>query len=649
MSKKPVKPEDYLELKKIGEITATSDLVAWTELSPDPVKRTHSSVVRLLRKKNGEQRVFTQGTDSQLSFSPDGRYLSFISRRSGKQQVMIMDLEFGGEAKAVTRAKNGVTSFSWSPDSKKIAFTARYNEEELKNIGKKEKFITEYEVNTAKAEEEEKERRRTDPRVIDTIVYREGTSYHDGRKSILFVTMIGDEKETKQISSVFTNYSKPQWISDTEFLTTAKLDEPVDLNMDVTILRFSSEEEKQEGTVITKIRSFGLGGVRVSPSMKYFAYHSLDDEDIAGQLARLKVYDIQTGIVKDVNSRIDRGITHFEWTEQNNLICVVEDEGIADIRKYSVTDDQLTTVFRGKNSVGMVAPSGNDVYYIATGPLHPSTVWKNEEELVYEPNEEYLSSHNIIEPEEMWFDSPDGFKFQGWFFEAKKGEKTPLALHIHGGPHVMWNNAGTMWHEWQCFLSAGYSVLATNPQGSSGYGESITKRIVGNWGVDDSRDLMLAVDAVLDRVDKDHLYVLGGSYAGFQTANIITRDHRFRAAVAQRGVFDLVTFSLNTDIPIWGMAEFKGGPWENLEHLWKLSPVGRVKEIQTPLLIIAGENDFRVAISQSEELFGAMKLQNKEVVFVRYPRDGHELSRSGEPLHIIDRIERMIRWFEDHK
>ena len=124
-----------------------------------------------------------------------------------------------------------------------------------------------------------------------------------------------------------------------------------------------------------------------------------------------------------------------------------------------------------------------------------------------------------------------------------------------------------------------------------------------------------------------------GSYAGFQVANIISRDHRFKAACAQRGVYNLVTFCASTDIPMFAIDEMKGEVWDNLNEVFALSPVGRAKEIKTPLLMIHSENDYRVPIAQAEELFGALKIHNKEVELVRYPRDGHELSRSGEPDH----------------
>jgi len=148
------------------------------------------------------------------------------------------------------------------------------------------------------------------------------------------------------------------------------------------------------------------------------------------------------------------------------------------------------------------------------------------------------------------------------------------------------------------------------------------------------------------------LYITGGSYAGFQTANIIAKDNRFKAACSQRGVYNVLNFWMATDIPAWATYTWNWS-FENmdydLEHLWKHSPTGQAKHIQTPLLIIHSENDFRVQISQAEELFGALKMQGKEAVLVRYPRDGHELSRSGEPLHVIDRLDRMMDWFETHK
>jgi len=147
------------------------------------------------------------------------------------------------------------------------------------------------------------------------------------------------------------------------------------------------------------------------------------------------------------------------------------------------------------------------------------------------------------------------------------------------------------------------------------------------------------------------MYITGGSYAGFQTVNIISRDHRFKAAVAQRGVYTFTNFGYVTDISRWFGYQMGGTPnddSEKLNELWSLSPLGRSNLIETPLLIIHAENDFRVPISEAEALFTSLKLQNKEVIFIRYPRDGHELSRSGEPDHVVDRIERIISWFNEH-
>ena len=334
-------------------------------------------------------------------------------------------------------------------------------------------------------------------------------------------------------------------------------------------------------------------------------------------------------------------------------MLVVENQGKSDIRIFYPNTNSLKQRYNGDESVISATLNGGSLYFIATSVKHPTSVWKYKDtlELIDEPNFEYLQAHQIIEGKEMWFDSLNNTKFQGWFFEAKSenGTPPPLALHIHGGPHFMWTAAGTMWHEFQCFLSSGYSVLACNPQGSAGYGESFSQAVVEKWGVNDANDLLLAVEAIIDRVDSSNLFILGGSYGGFQTVNLIAKDTRFKAAVAQRGVYNLTNFSLTTDIPHWGVAEWKGTVWERLQYLWEHSPIANVKQIQTPVLIIAGENDFRVPISQSEELFAALKLHKKEVVFIRYPRDGHELSRSGEPIHIVDRIEQMLNWFKKYR
>ncbi len=208
-------------------------------------------------------------------------------------------------------------------------------------------------------------------------------------------------------------------------------------------------------------------------------------------------------------------IHSIRWLDAQTLGFLVNEKGTTELRKFDLNSRETSIIFRGDEALEGWAELNGTFYFTASSVLHPSSVWKFDGQLtlIEEPNAKYLETHLISIPEELWIESPTGRKIQAWFFKPHTSEgNPPLALHIHGGPHVMWTPAGTMWHEFQCFTSAGYAVLATNPHGSDGYGEEFRKSIVGEWGEKDYIDLESAVDFVLDRVDSNRLYILGGSY-----------------------------------------------------------------------------------------------------------------------------------------
>jgi dipeptidyl aminopeptidase/acylaminoacyl peptidase len=271
-----------------------------------------------------------------------------------------------------------------------------------------------------------------------------------------------------------------------------------------------------------------------------------------------------------------------------------------------------------------------------------------------EVNGEWLTDRTLGEVEDFWSESADGTLVHAWVIKPpdfESGAQYPLILSIHGGPHVMWSrHEPTMWHEWQVQAAQGYVVLACNPRGSDGYGQAFRAAARDRWGEADLPDLMAGLEKVLAQgtIDPERLAVTGGSYGGFMTSWIIGHSQRFKAAVAQRGVYDLTTFYSTSDIPQLIEWEFSVTPWENPEHLWKTSPLAYVENIRTPLLLIHSENDFRVPIATAEGLFVALRRLKRKVEMVRYPRDGHELSRSGEPKHRVDRLERIMDWFDAH-
>jgi len=269
-------------------------------------------------------------------------------------------------------------------------------------------------------------------------------------------------------------------------------------------------------------------------------------------------------------------------------------------------------------------------------------------------NADFLERKRVQPVEELWHESDDGTEVQGWLIKPpgfRKDRKYPLAVEIHGGPHVMWSAAeATMWHEWQLLASAGYVVFFCNPRGSDGYGFAFKDAIHDDWGGPDMADILSGVDHVVKRgfVDERRLCVTGGSFGGFMTAWIVGQDRRFAAAVAQRGVYEMLSFYGTTDVSRLIEWEFDARPWEDPLKLWAAAPIAHAEKIQTPLLILHSENDFRVPIAGAEELFVALRKLGKTVKFVRFPEEGHELSRSGQPKRVVKRLEHILAWFEEH-
>ncbi|MCH8906085.1 MAG: S9 family peptidase [Candidatus Heimdallarchaeota archaeon] len=642
--------EDYLKFKFVEEVVLNKDQAFFVERSPDAVNKTYLSHIKQINRLDGSWRQFTGGSKKDMlpKISPDNSKLAFLSSRNGQPQLFLMEIN-GGEAIQATTLEKPVLDFDWSFDSKKIAIKAKAR---LDSKTTSDFLASGYEKEQKEMKDEHQRLEEQDPRVLEDIVYRADTSFfRKGTFNQIYIYSLENDF-LERITQDERNYSSPGWFDQDHILVTIS-EEPEALSDTASLLKINilSKEQQTLSTfyypdrVTSKPIAFEGGNILLSV---------MKEGNIAGQNAYIGHLQA-SGDFRLINESVDRSADAPIFTSSVEGLCLVEDSGKARIYRFNLENSIFELLFEPESSITNFDGDQNEIYFTATDPMHPWAIWKwtsvAGSELLYDPNQDYLTSHKISSPEEFWLTNPEGQKYQNWFFEAENqnGQKPPLILSVHGGPHVMWNNAGTMWHEWQTQVAAGYSVLAMNPIGSSGYGEQFAQLITSKWGEADARDLLSAVDHLIDRVNPDRLYITGGSYAGYQTANVIAIDHRFKAACAQRGVYNLISFWSTTDIPKFEEFEWEGDVWERYDLLWHHSPISKAKSVQTPLLIIHGENDFRVNVEQAEELFAAYKKLGKEVLFVRYPRDGHELSRSGEPLHVIDRINRMNDWFDRHQ
>jgi dipeptidyl aminopeptidase/acylaminoacyl peptidase len=213
----------------------------------------------------------------------------------------------------------------------------------------------------------------------------------------------------------------------------------------------------------------------------------------------------------------------------------------------------------------------------------------------------------------------------------------------------MYGNA--FFFEFQLHATEGYIVAYTNPRGSKGYGEAFAAAIKGDWGNRDYQDLMHVADYLetLPYVDKTRMGVAGGSYGGYMTNWIVGHTDRFKTAITDRCVSNLISMGCTSDFPMIPGRYWDGEPWGNNRKLWECSPFAYIDNVKTPLLIVHSEGDLRCPIEQADQVFAALKRLGREVVYVRYPiESSHGLSRSGPPDLRVDRLKRYLDWWEKY-
>ena len=265
-------------------------------------------------------------------------------------------------------------------------------------------------------------------------------------------------------------------------------------------------------------------------------------------------------------------------------------------------------------------------------------------------NDKLFANLKLTEPEEIHYKSFDGKMIEAWLqkppdFDPAK--KYPLILNIHGGPHTAYGYL--FFHEFQWMSAKGYVVLFPNPRGSTTYGQEFGNVIQYHYPGDDFKDLMAGVDEVVNRgyIDNKKLGVTGGSGGGLLTNWVVGHTDRFTAAVAQRDIASWAHWWYTADFTLFQPNWFKGPPFDQEEDFKARSPITYIKNVKTPMMFILGEADYRTPPGAGgEEMFRALKFRKIPTVMVRFPNESHELSRSGQPWHRIERLQNIVGWFD---
>jgi dipeptidyl aminopeptidase/acylaminoacyl peptidase len=679
-SKESTLADTFITAQDLFKIVTVSDprfspdskWIAFVRTEIDRETNDYRCAIWLAAADGNRLRQFTSGVqrDRAPRWSPDGRWLAFVSNRGdekAKPQIHLIATD-GGEARCLTKMENGADEPAWSPDGRWIAFTSRLNAEEMaaESLPQPEPASDPDEVARRAEEREKKEKEKQDPRIITRFAYRAETSYFDDRTKHLYLLEVDPEVgqtrgKPRRLTQDSRNYSEPCWMADGSGLLAS-----VDRQPEVDDLFYYSDVVRvplDGGTpqILTGADTADHEP-RPSPDGRWIAYNSLPVSELTIANAEIKLMPATGGPPRVLTAELDAHPRDCCWApDSQSLLFLVEEQGLIDLRRVSLDGGPVETLVTGDREMLAcdLSPDGQSVAFVASTDRAPRDLYVARLDgstnlRLTKVNAPWLATKTLGQVDDLWFESADGKPIQGWIIKPPDFDpegRYPLVLSIHGGPHVMWSrHEPTMWHEWQVLAAHGYVVFACNPRGSDGYGRDFRAALHNHWGEADLPDLLAGVEQVIAQgyVDPERLVITGGSYGGFMTAWVIGHDQRFKAAVAQRGVYDLINFYSTSDIPLLAEWEFAAAPWENPQHLWQYSPAAYVENIHTPLLLIHSENDFRAPIPGAEGLFVALRRLKREVEMVRYPRDGHELSRSGEPKHRVDRLERIAEWFDCH-
>ncbi|MBN1224825.1 MAG: S9 family peptidase [Candidatus Aminicenantes bacterium] len=640
-AKRALDVEDLYKFKMVGDpqISPEAAWVAYTVTETDPEK--DASKIRIwMASSSDKEAVPMTAKDSSASlprWSPDGKFLSFLSSRNGeKSQVWILDRR-GGEAVQLTDTVQGVSSYEWSPDGSKLLLVLRDPKPE-------------------DLEKDPKKKQKPKPWVIDRLQFKvDYVGYLDRYRTHLYVFDLSDKKMT-QITSGDYDDSEPVWSPNGKYIAfvSNRSDEP-DANINTDIWVVSAENTDKGKTLRQVTTSSGPDQSPVwSPDGKHIAYATVIDKKYYAYFCttHLALIPSEGGKSRILTRSLDRNIRTPKFSPDGKAVYfLLEDSGEQHLAQVNLANGEITRPVAGQRSIySFSVGSDGSTALLISEPQLPGEVFlykgKKLQQLSFE-NKDLLAELKLSEMENIHFPSKDGTEIEGFIYKPigfRPDFRYPTILRLHGGPVGQYDVSFN--YEAQLFAAHGYLVVMTNPRGSSGYGQDFSLVIYADWGNKDFEDVVAGVDYAISKgyADPEKLGVGGWSYGGILTNYVITKSKRFKGAITGASVSLYVANYGHDQYQNWYESEL-GLPWESRETWERISPFNSVTNVVTPTLIVGGEKDWNCPILNSEQLYQCLRRLGVTTQLVVYPNEHHGIRR---PSFRKDLYERYLAWYDKY-
>ena len=648
-AQRAVEPKDLLRLREVTDPQLSPDgaWVAYTVATSDTVEDKRDADVWMSSwdGKRSVRLTRTRKREHTPRWSPDGRYLAFLSSRDDArevEQLWLLDRR-GGEAERLTDLPGGISDYAWSPDGTRIALIASDPDPDLPPPA------------------QDTTTRRPRPIVVDRFRFKDdGVGYIGEERDHLHVLTLAGRKVEIITPGPYDEYA-PAWSPDGRaiaFLSRRRPEYDRNDNWDLYVVAATPGAEPRQLTTFAGADMDPAWGNRPpswSPDGKLIAYVQGGKPELlyyGGQ--KVAVVPVDGGPARVLTGALDRNVLSPTFSPDGaSVLFLLEDDRVYHLARVPAAGGDVERLIGGQRAIeDLTVGSDGRVALTSSTTRHPTEVFSVEgRELrkLSAQNDAWLKQVRLAPVEEISFRSRDGTPIHGFMLKPpdyREGTRYPTILRIHGGP--VWQYFHDFANlDWQVLAARGYVVLGVNPRGSSGRGEKFSTAIFAAWGEKDGDDVLAAVDHAIARgiADPDRLGIGGWSYGGILTNQVIARDRRFKAAISGAGQGNAL-IGYGTDMYALEYELELGKPWANPDAWTRVSrPFFRADRIVTPTLFVCGQEDWNVPLINSEQMYQALKSLGRDTELVIYPGESHGIKR---PSFVLDRMERYLAWYGEY-